>query len=190
MDEETPRIVSDSIRYRDKAVFDREWIVEFLASQETGVLGLVDDGDPYLVTRLFVHVDDESAIYLHGANAGRTHDIVAEHDGVRGCFTTSRTGRFVPADEPVSFTVEYESVVADGHVSLLEDVAAKRRVLERFMRKFAPQLSPDEDYEVMSEDSVDPTAIYRFDVETWSAKRGEKPDHPGAYDLDSVREAT
>jgi nitroimidazol reductase NimA-like FMN-containing flavoprotein (pyridoxamine 5'-phosphate oxidase superfamily) len=98
-------------------------------------------------------------------------------------------GRFVPAAEPVNFTVEYASVVAYGTVSLLDTREEKRRVLERFMTKFAPQLTPGEDYEEMTGGSIDRTAVYRLDVESWSAKRGEKPpEHPGAYDLDDVRE--
>jgi hypothetical protein len=58
------------------------------------------------------------------------------------------------------------------------------------MSKFAPQLTAGEDYEEMSEESIDRTAVYRLDVESWSGKRGEKsPDHPTAYDLDAVRDA-
>lgn len=189
MDDDDPRLVSDSIRYQGKAVDDREWIVEFLDEQDTGVLGLVDEDEPHLVTQLFVYDDERGSIFVHGAQGGRAHGIVDRNEEASACFTTSRMGRVVPADEPVNFTVEYASVVAYGGVELLDDPAAKRRVLERFMEKFAPQLSPGEDYEEMSEESIDRTAVYRFDVETWSAKRGEKaPDHPGAYDLDEVRE--
>lgn len=189
MDENTPEVASDSIRYAGKAVDDSEWIVEFLSEQTSGVVGLVDEGEPHLVTQLFVYDETKGVIYVHGARDGRAHGIV-EHAGTAPvCFTTSEMGRFVPAAEPVNFTVEYASVVAYGTVSLLDTREEKRRVLERFMTKFAPQLTPGEDYEEMTGGSIDRTAVYRLDVESWSAKRGEKPpEYPGAYDLDDVRE--
>ncbi|WP_115863094.1 pyridoxamine 5'-phosphate oxidase family protein [Halorussus litoreus] len=205
MDDDAPENASDSIRYQGKAVDDDEEIVAFLDAQRSGVLGLADDGQPHLVTQLFVYDDEDGAIYLHGAQAGRAYGIVADGGSVDGesaggdnddratveaCFTTSEMGRFIPADEPVNFTVEYTSVVAYGEIGLVEDAAAKRGVLERFMAKFAPHLSAGQDYEEMAEESIDRTAVYRLDVERWSGKHGEKaPEYPGAYDLDEVAES-
>ncbi len=193
MQEDGPEVDSSSIRYQGKAVDDPEWIVEFLAEQETGVLGLIDrdQGEPHLVTQLFVYDDAEGELFVHGARAGRAHDLVEERTGARACFTTSDVGRYIPAEEPVNFTVEYASVVAYGEVDLLEGRREKRRVLETFMEKFAPHLTPGEDYEEMSEESIDRTAVYRLDVERWSAKEGEKPpEYPGAYDLDAIRDSS
>jgi len=190
MDERAPENVSDSIRYQGKAVSDDEEIAAFLDDRRSGVLGLVDDGEPHLVTQLFVYDDEQGAIFVHGARDGRAHGIVADGEDAPACFTTSEMGRFIPADEPVNFTVEYTSVVAYGTVGLIEDSAAKRAVLERFMAKFAPHLTPGEDYEEMTEASIDRTAVYRLDVAEWSGKRGEKaPEYPGAYDLDAVGES-
>ena len=190
MDDHAPENASDSIRYQGKAVDDDAEIAEFLGAQTDGVLGLVDGGEPHLVTQLFVYDDEKGVIFVHGARDGRAHDIVAEGDGVPACFTTSEMGRFIPANEPVNFTVEYTSAVAYGTISLVEDSATKRGVLERFMAKFAPHLSVGEDYEEMTEESIDRTAVYRLDVETWTAKHGEKaPEYPGAYDLDAARES-
>jgi len=184
MTDQAPTDVSDEIRYQGKAVDDPTWIPEFLAEQETGVLGLVDDETPHLVTQLFVYDADEGAIFLHGAQGGRAHDLVAAGDQPRASFTTSEKGRYIPADQPVNFTVEYSSVVAYGTIGLVAEDAEKRRVLEQFMEKYAPQLSPGEDYEVISDESIDRTAVYRLDVDSWSGKEGWKDDdHPGAYDL-------
>jgi nitroimidazol reductase NimA-like FMN-containing flavoprotein (pyridoxamine 5'-phosphate oxidase superfamily) len=187
MDESTPEDVSDSIRYQGKAVSDPDWIPEFLADQETGVLGLIDDETPHLVTQLFVYDDDEGAIFMHGAQAGRAYGLVEGGDRPRATFTTSEKGRYIPAEEPVNFTVEYSSVVAYGTIDLLTHDEGKRRVLEQFMQKFAPQLTEGEDYEEMTEESIDRTAVYRLDVESWSGKQGWKDSETlGAYELDSV----
>ncbi|MFC6733840.1 pyridoxamine 5'-phosphate oxidase family protein [Haladaptatus sp. GCM10025893] len=143
---------------------------------------------PHLVTQLFVYDDEAHAIFLHGARAGRAHDLVAEGDRPRASFTTSEHGRYIPADEPVNFTVEYSSVVAYGCISLLSAADEKQAVLEKVMAKYAPQLTPGEDYQPMSDESIDRTAVYRLNVESWSGKQGWKdPDHPGAYDLDQTQ---
>lgn len=186
MDERIPEDVSDSIRYQGKAVSDPEWIPEFLTEQETGVLGLVDDETPHLVTQLFVYDDDEGAIFMHGAQGGRAYGLVEDGDRPRASFTTSEKGRYIPADEPVNFTVEYSSVVAYGSIEFVTDGVEKRRVLEQFMGKYAPQLAEGDDYEEMTAESIDRTAVYRLDVDSWSGKEGWKePDTPGAYELDS-----
>ncbi|ADJ17042.1 pyridoxamine 5'-phosphate oxidase family protein [Halalkalicoccus jeotgali] len=187
MDKSAPEDVSDSIRYQGKAVNDLEWILQFLSDQETGVLGLIDDNSPHLVTQLFVYDDDKGVIFMHGAQDGRAYSLVENGDRLRASFTTSEKGRYIPADEPVNFTVEYSSVVAYGTIDLLTGEAEKQRVLERFMAKFAPQLTKGEDYKEMTEESIGRTAVYRLDVESWSGKKGWKdPDTPGAYDLEEV----
>jgi uncharacterized protein len=188
MTEKIPENISASIRYQGKAVDDLAWMSEFLAAQETGVLGLVDDDTPHLVTQLFVFDSEVSSIFLHGARAGRTHDLVENGEQPRASFTTSEKGRYIPADEPVNFTVEYSSVIANGSIDLLTGREEKRDVLEQFMEKFAPQLTPGEDYDQMSGESIDRTAVYRLDVDSWSGKKGWKdPNHSGAYDLDSIK---
>ena len=185
---ETPEMRSDEIRYSPKAVADEEWIESFLARRPKGVLGLVDDGSPYVVTQLYVYDPDVKAILVHGANSGRTRDIVSAEGGAEACFTVSEMGRLIPAEKPVDFTVEYASVDAFGRISPVEDRADKRRALEGFMEKFAPQLAAGEDYAEMRPDSIDRTSVYRLDVAGWSAKRGEKdPDHSGAYEYDEAR---
>jgi len=188
MDEE-PDVVSDEIRYQPKAVDDSEWIASFLADQPNGVLGLVGDGEPYLVTQLFVYDPDSHSLFFHGALAGRTRRIVDADGRTDAAFTVSEMGRFIPHEVPKEFTVEYASVDVFGHITLVEDPDEKRRVLELFMAEFAPHLEPDVDYAQIDRSNVEVTSVYRFDIDAWSAKRGEKPpDHPGAYELDAVRE--
>lgn len=186
--DETPETISEEIRYAPKAVDDEEWIESFLLRRPTGVVGLVDDGAPYLVTQLYVYDPGENAVFLHGANAGKTRDIVERGDGADACLAVSETGRFIPSERPVDFTVEYASVDVFGPIGLVDDPAEKRRVLGLFMGKFAPHLEAGRDYDPIAEASVGRTSVYRIDVEAWSGKRGEKaPDHPGAYEYDEVR---
>lgn len=90
----------------------------------------------------------------------------------------------------MEFTVEYASVDVFGPIHRVNEDSEKRHALETFMADFAPHLSEGEDYERISQQTMDITSVYRLDVEERSGKHGEKaPDHPGAYELDEVRMA-
>lgn len=180
-----PKDISESIRYRTKAIDDSTWIPQFLSEQETGVVGLVDDNRPHLVPQLFVYDPETYGIFMHGARAGKFHETVTTGDPIPASFTTYEMGQYVPAAKAEDFTVEYSSVVANGHIDVLRDREEKRRILKRFMEKFAPHLTAGEDYERMTEEAIDRTAVYHFDVVSWSGKRGwEEADRSDLYDLD------
>lgn len=185
MSDESPRVASHEIRFQGKAVYDEQWILDFMDEQQSGVLGLTNDaGEPHLVTQLFVYIHDDSAIYLHGAEYGVAYDIVEANQPAPASFTSHTMGRYIAAEQPVNFTVEYTSVIADGTISLVQDDAHKRRVLEEVMEKYAPDMTPGEDYNEISQESIDRTAVYQLEVDSWTAKDGEKdPDHPDAYNL-------
>jgi nitroimidazol reductase NimA-like FMN-containing flavoprotein (pyridoxamine 5'-phosphate oxidase superfamily) len=185
MTDRTPENRSDDVRLAQRGVSDDEWIASFLAREPMAVVGLVDDGEPYLVNQLFVYDESEDAIFLHGARTGRTRTIVEEGDTSSACLTASRMGRLLPAEMPVDFDVEYESVVVFGSIRVVTDASRKRRALELLMEQFAPDLTAGEDYEPIADESIERTSVYRIDIEGWSGKRNEKPeDFPGAYDYD------
>jgi nitroimidazol reductase NimA-like FMN-containing flavoprotein (pyridoxamine 5'-phosphate oxidase superfamily) len=190
MTDDRPQNVSSEIRYGSLAVEDDAWIREFLARVPTGVLALPTDGPPHVLTQLFVHDDDSDTLFFHGAQGGRAYDIVAGDEPLAASFTASEMGRVLPAEKPVNFNVEYASVVARGTLSLVDDDAEKLAALERFMAKYAPQLTVGEDYDPIADASVDRTAVYRFTVEAWSGKHGEKPaDFPGAFGYEPAGDA-
>lgn len=185
MSDGAPRNAADDVRYGSKAVEDDDWIRTFLSRIPNGVLALPATAEPHVVTQLFVHDAETDRLFFHGAQGGRAYDLIEAAESTRASFTASEMGRMIPAQMPVNFTVEYASVVARGELSLVEPAEEKFAVLERFMTKYAPQLTPGEDYDPIAEASVDRTAVYRFDVDEWSGKRGEKPtEFPGAFEYD------
>ncbi|MFO7925999.1 MAG: pyridoxamine 5'-phosphate oxidase family protein [Halobacteriota archaeon] len=191
MPDRSPVNVSDEVRFSPRAVDDDEWIETFLTREPMGVVGLVDEGTPYLVNQLFVYDSSKHAIFLHGANTGKTKTLVQRGDSTPACFTASRMGRLLPAEMPVDFDVEYASVVAFGSIRLIDGGDRKRRALERIMDKFAPELDPGEDYEPIADASIERTSVYRIDIDGWSGKRNDKPaDFPGAYEYDPVQGAS
>jgi hypothetical protein len=190
MSDERPENRSGDVRLAGRAVDDDEWIAAVLDRRPMGALGLVDEGSPYVVNQLFVYDADERAIFLHGAATGRTRSIVETGDPAEASLAVSEMGQLLPAEMPVDFDVEYASVVAFGDIRLVADRDRKRAALEQLMAKFAPQMTPGEDYEPIADDSIDRTSVYRLDVEGWSGKRNEPDSFPGAYDYDAIRDDT
>lgn len=100
-------------------------IEEFLAWEGTGRLGTCGrDGQPYVVPLSFVH--DEGAIYYHWfADEGRKVRTIRENAKV--CFE---------ADWATRDQLSYRSVIADGVIEEITDLARKAHVLGLLERKF------------------------------------------------------
>lgn len=172
-------------RYESRAVDDPEWIRSFLRRQPVGVLGTVARGEPFLAPLLFVYDADTHAVFLHLSPEGRT--VANVRNGSPATFAVFDYGRLLPAEQPVAFSIEYESVIVHGPATVLEDSEAKRAALGATMAKFAPHLEDGADYEQMAADSVDRTAVIRLDVEHWSGKQNAPEDPEGAYAFANVR---
>lgn len=167
------------VRRDEYAVDDEKWMREFLAARPAGVLGTVDDGQPFLTPLCFAHDAQDRSLFVHLSPTGRTAANVAENPRV--VFTVFEMGRIVPADEADSFDNEYASVTLFGAAELLEDPTPKREALAQLMAKYAPHLEPSKDYRPSSTDAVAGTAVIEVAVEDWSAKRKTRPDADGYW---------
>jgi nitroimidazol reductase NimA-like FMN-containing flavoprotein (pyridoxamine 5'-phosphate oxidase superfamily) len=168
------------VTHPDRAVTAADEITHLLATTGMGVLATSQGDQPYTATLLFAYDPSRHAIYLHTARKGRVWDGVQA--GARACFTCARMGRMLPAGTALNFSVEYESVVIFGPLRLVEDPAEAEWGLQILLDKYAPHLRPGRDYRPIIPAERDATAVYRLDVEEWSAKRKQAPeDFPGAY---------
>ena len=102
-----------------------------LEKSRRGVLAVNgDDGYPYAVPVNYVY--DNGKIYIHSAKYG--YKIEALKNSDRVCFSAILNSR-VQQD---MFTAAYQSVVAFGRASFVEDDAERRRILEQFIYKLSP----------------------------------------------------
>jgi nitroimidazol reductase NimA-like FMN-containing flavoprotein (pyridoxamine 5'-phosphate oxidase superfamily) len=168
------------IRRRDRAVEDEAWIRATLHHAPWGVLATSYEGQPYVNSNLFAFDEAVHAIYLHTAREGRTRTNV-ERDG-RVCFTVGEMGRLLPADTALAFSVEYASVVVFGQATLVMGEVEARHGLQLLLDKYFPHLRPDRDYRPITDGELAQTAVYRIQIEAWSAKKKEAAaDFPGAF---------
>jgi len=168
------------VRRADRAVEDEDWIRQFLNDQPIGVLATVHDGRPFVNSNLFVYDEAENRIYMHTAHVGRTQSNINQSERV--CFTTFSMGRLLPAEEALEFSVEYASVVAFGQASIVTEREEAIHGLQMLLDKYASHLQPGRDYRPIIDEELKRTAVYRIDIEDWSAKRkAVAADFPGAY---------
>lgn len=90
-----------------------------------------DDGYPYAAPVNYVY--DGGKIYIHSAKYGYKIDAVKRDDKV--CFSAILNSK-VQQDK---FTAAFQSVIAFGKISFVEDEAEKKRILEQFIYKMSPE---------------------------------------------------
>jgi nitroimidazol reductase NimA-like FMN-containing flavoprotein (pyridoxamine 5'-phosphate oxidase superfamily) len=159
---------------------DDTWIQNFMHRGEMGTLATCVDGQPFLVTRNYVYEPDNHVIYLHGAKKGRTYHNIQENDRI--CFIVSEMGRLLPANDALEVGVEFAGVVVFGRINIVRKESEAQRGLQLLLDKYFPHLLSGEDYDPISPEAIDITAVLRIDIECWSGKeKTADPDFPGAY---------
>jgi nitroimidazol reductase NimA-like FMN-containing flavoprotein (pyridoxamine 5'-phosphate oxidase superfamily) len=107
---------------------------DILERAEYGTLGSVcEDSSPYNTPLSFVVLGH--CVYFHCARSGRKLDNITREPRV--CFSV--VGKTQPVyHEGGNFSTYFESAVAFGTASRVEDEAEKRRMLEALCRKYLP----------------------------------------------------
>jgi nitroimidazol reductase NimA-like FMN-containing flavoprotein (pyridoxamine 5'-phosphate oxidase superfamily) len=168
------------IRRHDRAVEDQAWIAAFLQRAPFGVLAMSVDDQPFVNTNNFAYDPARHAIYFHHADDGRTLHTLTQNPRV--CFTAAQMGRLLPAPQSRGFGVEYASVVAYGQARRVLEASEMLHGLGLLMAKYAPHLHPGQDYRTLDEGELKGVAVFRIDIEAWTAKRKTAPENfPGAY---------
>ncbi len=170
----------NEVRRSNRAVYDEAWIKAFLRQAPVGMLGTDWQGQPFVKPTLYVYDEASRALYFHGAREGRTFTSLETNP--RSSFCVYEMGRLLPGKKATEFGLEYASVVVYGKVTLLADEAQAIRALQLLMDKYFPDYKPGRDYPpILPEDTQD-TAVYRFEIESWSGKhRQADPQAPGAF---------
>ena len=119
-----------------------------------------DDGYPYAVPVNYVYLNDK--IYIHSAKYGYKIDALNQDNKV--CFTAILNSEILPSH----FTAAFESVVAFGKVTFLEDGDEKRTALTTFIDRFSPDFK--ENGMKFLEGAYAKTAVLRIDVDSITGK--------------------
>ena len=168
------------MRRSDRAVEDEAWIKALLAHAPVAVFATTDGDQPFINSNLFVYDEAQHAIYFHTAQVGRTRSNVEANP--KACCHVFEMGRLLPADEALEFSVEYAGVMVFGEIRVLENPDQEERALQLLLDKYAPHLRPGQHYRPITAEELKRTAVFRLDIEEWSAKKKQvEADFPGAF---------
>ena len=112
---------------------NREEIEQILDRASVGRLGVIADGEPYVVPVNFVYHD--GCIYFHTGLEGRKLEGIAKDPHV--CFEVDEEGEVVINEQACLSTAYYSRVIAWGTARILEQTEEKMKALELLIAKYA-----------------------------------------------------
>ncbi|MDK8179544.1 pyridoxamine 5'-phosphate oxidase family protein [Paenibacillus sp. UMB4589-SE434] len=155
---------------------DQEKINDFLIKTRTGLLGLTDERQPYVIPLNFVWWN--SCIYFHGLSSGRKVSIIEQNN--TACFTVFEEFGTVTDPVPAKTDTAYMSVMLFGSVEKVNQLDDSTDVLQQFLNKYVPgfydrPLSKVHVDKYRSSLDNQTVSVYRLQPHTITAK--ENPVH-------------
>lgn len=128
----------------------------------SGVLALLGDGGyPYAVPLSYAYADGR--LYFHSALEGHKVDAISACNKCSFCV--------IDRDEvhPAEFTTHYRSVIAFGHVSVIDDPAVRLEAIRLIGRRYSPHDAAGLQREI--DKGMSRVLLLRLDIEHLSGKQ-------------------
>ncbi|NPV93198.1 MAG: pyridoxamine 5'-phosphate oxidase family protein [Firmicutes bacterium] len=152
------------MRKKEKEVTDQTAIEAIIQDAAVCRLGLVDNGEPYIVPMNFGY--SNGRLFFHSAKEGRKLDVIRSSSRV--CFELESGVEVIGAEKPCGWTTRFSSVIGYGRAYIVEDAEEKKAGLDVIMRHYAGP--GDFAYPPVT---LEKTAIILVEVESMTAKRSE-----------------
>jgi nitroimidazol reductase NimA-like FMN-containing flavoprotein (pyridoxamine 5'-phosphate oxidase superfamily) len=166
-------------RHPERASYDRAAIDAILDEGLVGHLGLVEDGQPYVMPMLYARRGD--SLYLHGSPKSRLLGVAGNQAPV--CFTVTLLDGLVLARSAFRHSLNYRSVVVLGRPRAVRDTDEKQLAL----RTLVDHVMSGRSAEVRgpSDPELKVTEVMALDLDEASAKARTGPplDNPNDYGL-------
>ncbi len=148
------------MRRKDREM-EKEAAYELLRTCEWGVLSLCDTLNPYALPISYAYQGDK--IYFHGATEGTKIDIINKNP--RALLVCVGKTKIIPS----KFTTEYESVIVNGTISVIEDEKERRVGLQALITKYSPSWKCEGEEYIDS--LFDKTAVAVLNIESITGKK-------------------
>jgi nitroimidazol reductase NimA-like FMN-containing flavoprotein (pyridoxamine 5'-phosphate oxidase superfamily) len=122
------------LREAHRAVYDRETINRILDEGFVCHVGFAQGGQPFVIPTMYARVGD--ALYFHGSAASRM--LRGLSNGLAVCVTVTLTDGLLLARSVFNHSMNYRSVVALGHATLIDKPEEKMEALRAFTEKLIP----------------------------------------------------
>jgi uncharacterized protein len=167
------------VREANRAVYDREAIFDILDEGFVCHVGFAAEGQPFVIPTMFARVGD--FIYFHGSAASRM--LRGLSVGLPVCITVTLADGLVLARSVFNHSMNYRSVVALGHATVIDDPVEKLRALRAMTEKLIP--GRWNDARQPNEKELKATSILKLPLTEVSAKvrTGDVEDDADDYAL-------
>jgi len=166
------------VREPHRASHDREAIYKILDEGFVCHVGFSVDTQPYVIPTMFARVGDQ--IYFHGSAASRMLRNLSA--GLAVCITVTLVDGLVLARSVFNHSMNYRSVVALGHATLIDHAEEKLQALRAFTEKILP--GRWNDARQPDEKELKATNILRLPLTEVSAKMRVGPVEDDAPDYE------
>ncbi|HEX9615798.1 MAG TPA: pyridoxamine 5'-phosphate oxidase family protein [Anaerolineales bacterium] len=158
-----------NVQRRPQNACNDDWTRSFLARARIGHIATRWDDQPFITPTTFWYDPARHEIYFHSNISGRVRANAERHPHV--CFEASESGRLLPSNVALEFSIQYESVIAFGQIRVIEEREEKRRILYGLIGKYFPRMSPGEQYRPITDQELKRTSVYSIAIDSWSGKR-------------------
>ncbi|SFL75800.1 pyridoxamine 5'-phosphate oxidase family protein [Pelosinus propionicus] len=151
-------------RMKTHALTKKE-VEELLERAQVGrIVTQNQDGFPYAVPIHFVYHKEK--IYTHGLPKGQKIDNIKRNSKV--CFEVDEMLRLMydGVEKACDTNTQFTSIIALGNAVVLEDLDAKREILDKVVAKYTPHFAG----EILSEQRVKGTAVIEIAVTECTGK--------------------
>lgn len=149
---------------RKKQQLTEEDCIRVLEEGTSGVLALKGDDDyPYAVPISYVYSD--GVLYFHSALTGHKVDAIKGYDKASFCV--------ISRDDvmPEKYTTGYQSVIAFGRISIIEDEEQARAAAIALGTKYAGPAMMEKTVDYVNAD-IKRMSVIRLDIEHMTGKEG------------------
>lgn len=162
--------MANGMTRRERAITDPHEIRHILDKAKIVHIGLVDNGEPYVVPMNYGYTleDGVLTLYLHGAMRGRKIDAMRANPSV--FFSIECDIEPFAGDVACRYGMAYSSLMGSGKAEILTDTEAKKEGLSLFMKS-----QTGEDF-TFSDKMVSVVQVIKIHVDAFTAKRREKPN--------------
>lgn len=153
-------------RHADRSVPDSAGAI--LAQGLVAHVGIVVEGQPYVIPFSYHFEPDPARLYLHGSRESRTLRHLAT--GAQVCVTVTLLDGLVYSKSAFDHTMNYRSVVAFGMARPVTEAAAKACIFDAMTRRYFPGRTAGRDYQPATGSQLDATELVEIEIQEMSAK--------------------
>ena len=157
------------MRRNEREITDSQAIELFISEQRIMRVGIIDDGEVYIVpvNYGFKTENCEYTFYFHGAKADRKYSLAQSKPKVG--FEIDGEYTLLPAEKACGYSARYKSVIGNGELSVVYDQEEKTEALNCLMKQLTGKSGFSYEEKTLSN-----TAVFKIKVEKLSCKAKER----------------